>query len=189
MTDAANASDSFDDVAARLAQRISRYEIRAAVPADAEAVADYHDRCFRDTYSAQMLAGEFGAPDISGIRQQLHDWFLCDSEVETLVAVADGAPIGHVAVSGHQLLHLFVDPRHQHGGLGRQLLALGEAMIAANGNVDYELHARVENVAAIAFYERAGWVVTGRTLHTVEYGISYDELVLTKHSPSSDPST
>ena len=43
--------------------------------------------------------------------------------------------------------------------------------------------ARVENLRAIAFYERAGWAVTDRTLRTVEHGISYDERVLTKHRP------
>jgi ribosomal protein S18 acetylase RimI-like enzyme len=43
------------------------------------------------------------------------------------------------------------------------------------------LHARVDNTAAIAFYEKAGWTVTDRVLHTVEHGISYDEQVLIKH--------
>ena len=163
------------------------FEIREAIPADAEAVADYHDRCFRNTYSSQLLAGEFEAPDLAGTGQQLHDWFLPDSGLETLVAVLDGAPIGHVTVSGHQLVHLFVEPSHQHVGLGRHLLALGEAMIAAGGHMDFELHARVENVAAIAFYERAGWAVTDRLVHTVEHGISYDERVLTKRSQRCAP--
>lgn len=54
-------------------------------------------------------------------------------------------------------------------------------MIAASGHRDFELHARVENVDAIAFYEKAGWTVTDRLIHTVEYGISYDERVLIRH--------
>ena len=166
---------------------MNQYAIREAIPADADAVADYHDRCFRDTYSSQLLAGEFDAPDLAGTRQQLHDWFIPESGVETRVAVIDGAQIGHVSVSGDQLVHLFVEPSHQHVGLGRHLLALGEAMIAAGGHMDFELHARVENVAAIAFYERAGWAVTDRLIHTVEHGISYDERVLTKRSPSCVP--
>ena len=168
---------------------MSAFEIREAIPADADAVADYHDRCFRTTYSSQLLAGEFEAPDLAGSRQQLHDWFLPESGLETRVAVLDGAPIGHhVAVSGHQLVHLFVEPSHQHVGLGRHLLALGEAMIAAGGHMDFELHARVENVAAIAFYERSGWVVTDRLIHTVEHGISYDERVLVKRALRCAPS-
>ena len=130
-----------------------------------------------------MLAGEFGAPDLAGMRQQLHDWFLPGSGLETRVAVLDGVPIGHVTVSRHQLVHLFVDPGHQHTGLGRRLLALGEAMIATRGHTDFELHARVENATAIAFYERAGWMVTDRVIHTVEHGISYHERVLVKAAP------
>jgi len=160
-------------------------EIRAALPDDADAVAEYHDRCFTNTYSSQLLAGDFEAPDPEGTRQQLHDWFRPESEFETRVAVVDGVPIGHFTVSGHQLVHLFVEPGHHGIGLGRRLLAQGEAMIAAGGHTDFELHARVENLAAIAFYEAAGWTVSDRLIHTVEHGISYDEHVLIKHRPSA----
>ena len=160
---------------------MAAFEVRAAVPADADAVEDYHHRCFTTTYAAHLAAGEVGAPDRAGTRQQLHDWFLSGSGVETRVVVSQGVPIGHVSVSGHRLLHLFVDPVHHGTGLGRDLLALGEAMIAAGGHADLELHARVENLAAIAFYEHSGWERTGRTIRTVEHGISYDEQVLVKH--------
>ena len=155
-------------------------ELRVATPHDADATADYHDRCFRKSYAAQLLAGEFAARALEDTRQQLRHWFQPESEFETRVAVVNGAPIGHVTVRGHQLVHLFVEPHHQGIGLGRHLLEQGEAMIAANGHTDFELHARVENLAAIAFYERAGWTVTDRVIHTVEHHISYDEHVLVK---------
>ncbi|MGI9019026.1 MAG: hypothetical protein ACR2HR_18320 [Euzebya sp.] len=48
-------------------------------------------------------------PDRAGTRQQLRDWFRGESELETQVAVVDGVPIGHVTVSGHHLVHLFVE--------------------------------------------------------------------------------
>jgi len=159
-------------------------EIRAANPDDAEAVEDYHDHCFRNTYSSQLLAGEFEAPDRAGTRQQLHEWFQPGSVFETRVAVVAGRPVGHFTVSGHQLVHLFVEPDHQGVGLGRDLLEQGEAMIAASGHTDFELHARVENLGAIAFYKTAGWTVTDRLIRTVEHGISYDEHVLIKRRPS-----
>jgi ribosomal protein S18 acetylase RimI-like enzyme len=159
------------------------FETRPATPADADAVADYHHRCFLKTYASQLLAGEFGAPDPAGTREQLRDWFLPGSEFETNVAVVDGAPIGHVTVYGHHLVHLFVEPDHQGMGLGTHLLTLGETMMSAHGHTDFELHARVENHAAIVFYEHAGWSVTDRVIHTVEHGISYDERVLVKHRP------
>ena len=157
------------------------FDIRGATPADADAVARYHHRCFTTTYSSQLRAGELEAPDPAGTRQQLHEWFLPGSGFDTLVAVVDGVPIAHVTVTGHQLAHLFVEPDHQGIGLGRHLLVQGEAMIAASGYTTLELHARVDNHAAIAFYENAGWTVTDRLIHTVEHGISYDERVLVKH--------
>ena len=158
-------------------------EIRVATPDDAFAVERYHDRCFRNTYSSLLLAGEFEAPDREGTKQQLRDWFQPDSEFETRLAVVDGVPIGHFTVRGHQLVHLFVDPDHQGMGLGSCLLAQGEAMITANGHSDLELHARVQNFAAIAFYKARGWTVTDRLIHTVEHGISYHEHVIVKHRP------
>ena len=150
--------------------------LRPATPADADAVEDYHHRCFLLTY-----AGDFPPPDRAGTREELAGWFRPGSDCETRVAVADGRPIGHVTISGHRLVHLFVDPVHHGTGLGRRLVALGEAMIAARGHADLELHARVENRRAIAFYEHAGWSVTDRIIRTVEHGISYDERVLAKH--------
>ena len=163
---------------------MNAFEIRAATPADAHAVADYHHRCFMETYASQVLAGELQVPDSAATRQQLHDRFLPESGFETRVAVVDGVPIGHVTVSGHHLVHLFVEPNHQNMGLGTHLLAQGEAMIAAGGHADFELHARVDNLGAIAFYEKAGWTVTDRVIHTVEHGISYEERVLVTHRAS-----
>jgi len=154
--------------------------LRAATPADADAVADHHHRCFATAYATQMLAGELEAADPADTRQQLRDRFQPGSEFETLVAVVDGAPVGHVTVSGRHLVHLFVDPDHQRTGLGRHLLGRGEALIVAGGHTDLELHTRVDNLAAIAFYERAGWTVSGRVIHTLEHGITYDEQVLVK---------
>jgi len=154
--------------------------VRVAAPDDADAVAAYHARCFATTYSARLSAGEFTAPDPDGTRQQLRRWFLPGSGFDTWVAIDDDMPVGHVTVSGNQLVHLFVEPDHQGHGLGRDLLAQGEEMIAAAGHSDFELHARVENVAAIRFYQRAGWTVSDRVIHTVEHGVCYDEHVLVK---------
>ena len=163
---------------------VCEIEMRAATPEDAGDVADYHDACFRKTYALQLLAAEFEVPDLEGTRQQLLEWFQPGSAFETRVAVIDGRPIGHFTVMGNQLVHLFVEPDHQGMGLGRQLLAQAEAMIVRNGHTEFELHTRVENLAAIAFYQVAGWAMTDRLIHTVEHGISYHEHVLVKHGPT-----
>jgi len=151
-----------------------------AVPSDADVVADYHDRCFRSTYAAEILAGDIADPDAESTRLQLKEWFGPDSPFETHVAVVDDVPVGHFTVLDHCLVHLFVEPEHQGIGLGKRMLALGEAELAAAGHASFELHARVENTKAIAFYLAAGWEMTDGLLHTDEHGISYDEHVLVK---------
>jgi GNAT superfamily N-acetyltransferase len=163
-------------------------EIRAATPDDADAVASYHDRCFTNTYSSQLLAGELETPDLEGTREPLHDWFLPESEFETRVAVVGGAPIGHFTVSGHQLVHLFAEPDHQGMGLGRHLLAQGEAMIAAGGHTDFELHARVDNLAAVAIQtggrarvpigNQPGDRIVKRCMQRVRWGVAVLALAL-----------
>lgn len=161
--------------------------LRRAHPEDAEAVEDYHHRCFVATYRRQIDAGEFGPPDRDGTREQLRRWFQPDSTFQTWVAVHDGSPVGHVTVFERHLVHLFVDPDHQGRGLGRRLLAHGEEQLKTAGHTTLELKARVENVDAIAFYEHAGWAATDRLVHTVEHGIAYDERILVKDaSPASD---
>ncbi|CAN5789719.1 hypothetical protein BH10ACT1_BH10ACT1_16740 [soil metagenome] len=155
-------------------------ELRTATPADAEVVAAYHERCFRTTYAALLLAGVLEVPDLVGTTEQLRGWFQAGSGFDTQLAVVEGVPVGHVTVQGHQLCHLFVEPERQGTGLGRYLLELGEATIAADGHLEFELHARIENTAAIAFYEHAGWTSTDRLVHTAEHGIRYDERVLVK---------
>lgn len=163
-------------------------EFRSARPADAKVVADYHQRCFEKTYNKQLLAGELQAPSLEGTRQQLHGWFQPGSGFKTQVAVIDGTPIGHFTTKDHQLVHLFLEPAHHGTGLGRKMLDLGEQEIARDGHFELELHARTDNVAAIAFYKNAGWTVTDRLIHTDEHGISYDEHILVKHRPRSGSS-
>ena len=114
------------------------------------------------------------------MRRQFGEWFRPGADVDTHVVVIDDVPIAHFTIGGHRLVHLFVEPEHQGQGLGRRLLAMAESMMADAGHTDLELHARVDNVGAVAFYQRAGWAVTDQVIRTVEHGISYDERVLTK---------
>lgn len=163
-------------------------EIRAATPDDADAVSKYHDRCFTKSYSAQLQTGVLKAPAVEDTRQQLYAWFQPQPGLETnpktalktMVAVKDGAPIGHFTVQCHRLIHLFVDPDFHGTGLGRHLLEQAEAMIAAAGYTEFELHTRVDNLAGIAFYKKAGWRLTGQQIHTLEHDIAYDEHIMTK---------
>ena len=159
---------------------MSAVKIRAAQPADAPDIAAYHRRCFESTYAGHIARGELQIPDIDLVRAQFERWFVPGSEFVTRVADVDGRPVAHVTVSANLLVHLFVDPSRQGTGLGRRLLALGESILAEAGHSAFELHARVENVAAIGFYQSAGWAMTGHRLQTEEHGITYEEHVLVK---------
>ena len=165
--------------------------LRPATLSDADAIDDYHHRCFLATYDRQIDAGEFGPPDRDGTREQLRSWFQPGSAFRTWVVGQDAVPIGHVTVLDHYLVHLFVDPAHHGRGLGSLLLAHGERELATSGHRSVELHARAENVRAISFYEHLGWTVTDRTIHTVEHGIAYDERILVKRlsTISRDPTS
>lgn len=155
-------------------------EVRLATPSDAEAIEDNHHSCFLDTYWAQLADGTITAPDRTGTLHQIADWLRPDSRLVTRVAVVGDTPIGHVTVCGALLAHLFVVPDHQGASLGSRLLSEGESMMAADGHRDVELHVRVDNPQAIAFYEHHGWWMTDRRIHTVEHGISYEEHVLVR---------
>lgn len=156
-------------------------EIRRARPDDAEAVEAYHNSCFLKTYAQQVQAGEFRAPDRDGTRQQLLGWFQPESEFRTWVTTVADQPVGHFTIYKHHLVHLFVEPARQGTGLGRTLLARAEAEIAAGGYTSLELHTRVENVRAIAFYKATGWTMTDQVITTIEHGINYDEHIMVKH--------
>lgn len=159
---------------------MSSVRFREATPDDADAVAAYHHRCVTNTFATLIESGELVPPNVASTRQQLRDWFEVDAAIDTTIAVVDGTPVAHVTVAEHQVVHLFVDPAHQGGGLGRTLLERAEASIAVAGHTRFELHVRVENTRAIAFYARAGWTMTDERITTVEHGITYDEHVMEK---------
>ncbi len=162
---------------------------RAAVPSDAAAVAAYHQRCVAETFASLIASGDLVPPNLDSTRAQLESWFEPTSSLSTTVAIdpVEGEePVAHVTIEGHQVVHLFVDPAHQRTGLGRALLAMAESSIVTAGPAPgdaFELHVRVENHRAIAFYERAGWTLTAARIRTTEHGITYDEHVMVKPFP------
>ncbi|MEO1056704.1 MAG: GNAT family N-acetyltransferase [Actinomycetota bacterium] len=160
--------------------RLGHIATRSATSGDVDAVEDYHARCFEHTFAAQLAAGEFLPPDRGGMQAQLRRWFEAASDVDTRIVERNGIPIAHITVGANRLVHLFVDPVHHRAGIGGQLLATAEKMMAHRGHQEFELHVRVENAPAIAFYLQAGWAMTDRVIRTAEHGIVYHEHVLVK---------
>ena len=85
------------------------------------------------------------------------EWFL--------VAESEGRLVGVVMAGyeGHRgwINYLAVEPGRQRTGVGRQLMAEAERLLRAAGCPKINLQVRPENKAAIAFYERLGFVVEG----------------------------
>lgn len=154
--------------------------IRPGEPGDVEAIAAYHHRCSIVAFADIVTSGTFDDLDPRRRVPTFSEWLGPDSDMTVRVASLDGVAIGHVAVEGNEIVHLFIDPDHAGRGLGRRLLALGESLIAEAGHDTFELHTIVGNLPAIGLYESAGWVVTDRLVHNEHEGLVYDEHVLVK---------
>lgn len=154
--------------------------LRYAELRDAERIAAYHHECWLQAF-APLVSPEV----MEMIEPRVARWesWLADDSGFTVVVVTDQAdePIGHTAVKGNELVHLFVDPTHHGNGLGGALLAIAERLIRQAGHDQAELHTIVGNAPAIGLYESHGWVVTNETVdEQLENGSSYTEHVLRK---------
>jgi ribosomal protein S18 acetylase RimI-like enzyme len=162
-------------------QHAPAVQFRKGVPADAHGIAEYYHRCWLTASASSLEPGAAEWFEASMWLDLFHGRLAPDSSMRTVVATSGGVVVGHVQVEGNLLVHLFVDPEHQGAGIGSRLLAIGEALIAEAGHTDAELHTRVDNDQAIAWYRSVGWQHSGRLIHSAHDGIGYDEHVLIKH--------
>lgn len=114
--------------------------LRAAVEADAEAVAQVH---LRSRAAAPMPPGVHGAAP-------------CD---EVWVAEVDGAVVAYVRMTGAWVTDLYVDPSHAGQGIGGMLLDL----VKSRCRDGFGLWVFESNTPARAFYARHGLVEVERT--------------------------
>ncbi|CAN5126242.1 GNAT family N-acetyltransferase [soil metagenome] len=160
--------------------------MRAAGPSDAVTITEYHHRCWREGFAPLLKPGVVAAIDPWGKLDRWRQWLAPGSGLTTWVADLGDQPVGHTTVSGHELVHLFVDPDHWSRGLGRALLEVGENLIRTAGHRQAELHTIVGNEPALALYRSTGWVVTDRLVHNDLNGVVYDEHVLIKDLAASE---
>jgi GNAT superfamily N-acetyltransferase len=154
--------------------------IRSACVEDADAIAAYHHRCWVIGFSSLLEPGVVDRMDPLGKLERWRRWLAPGSGFVTKVADLSGTPVGHATVSGHELVHLFVDPDHWGRGLGRRLLEVGEDLLRSTGHRDIELDTMVGNERALNLYRSAGWTLTERLVHNDQDGVVYDEHVLVK---------
>lgn len=126
--------------------------LRKAEPEDATGIAD-------------VLSASFGllAPIVPVRHSPDEDRLFVTTKLlprcDVIVAEDEGTIIGYLALSGQDILHLYVRPGHLRRGVGRRLLdeARGADVPAL------ELWCFQENRAARAFYEASGFVAVGFT--------------------------
>jgi GNAT superfamily N-acetyltransferase len=160
--------------------------VRAAVPADAPAMAGLHVRAWRATYTGMLpdsfLAGLKVEDREARWRGSLTEPDRAPAERIILVAEAAGALLGFAA-AGHargddefglgELYAINVDPPAWGRGAGRALLAAATAWLDARFAVSI-LWVVDRNQRARSLYERAGWSGDGATKVEIYDGTSVD---------------
>ena len=125
--------------------------VRPAGAADLDAIARLEETSFKDAWPAEMLAYELSHP-------------------RALLLVAsrgEGDPPAGYAAFRHaageaELLRLAVLPAERHRGIAQALVAAGLARLEREGVQVCFLEVRVDNLPAVALYERLGFARIGR---------------------------
>ncbi len=163
-------------------------QIRAATPADASSLAALAIEVWMATYVragvnarfADYASAEFSPAAFSALLADPRTHILAAAATEGLVGlvrVAEGSPADVPGCSDAEISRLYVQPRHQGGGVGRQLLAAALDRCRAVGARRPWLAVNSENTAALAFYRAAGFESAGTTTFTID-GQGYPNEVL-----------
>ncbi|HDS1061911.1 acetyltransferase [Pseudomonas putida] len=125
--------------------------IRQGIAADYPQLLDIWLRAVRATHHFLQLS------DIDALLPQLRDVYF--PAVELWVAVdPDDQPLGFIGFNENHVEMLFVDPAHHRQGIGRALLDFGRQSRSA-----MSVDVNEQNPQATAFYQRYGFVQTGRS--------------------------
>ena len=126
--------------------------VRAATPADIDAVVRLEEVCLGDDAWSRGLVEQ-------GLAAAL-------PTVSYLVAEVGGAVVGHAVASAAgddaELQRIAVDPEHRRAGLASALLVAVERLVREQGATRLLLEVREDNTAAAAFYESRGFAEVGR---------------------------
>ena len=81
------------------------------------------------------------------------------------VAVSDGKIVGVIITNQEWVSDLWVFREHRRQGIGSELLAHGEAEIAARGHQTFRLRVVRSNAVAVQFYLSQGWRIAREFAH------------------------
>ena len=162
--------------------------IRSSVPLEAPAVtvvdlssqphwitllASWQHRQWREAQGVQELSQDVERRDIQSRQTSLQEHLLKQPVPKTLVAEAQGSPVGcisliHYSIAGdsssrqHWISNFYVHPDWRNKGIGSRLLDRIEAYSREMGLADIYLYTHDKQ----AFYRRRGWQLRGKA--TVE---------------------
>jgi ribosomal protein S18 acetylase RimI-like enzyme len=162
----------------RSAARVWR--VRAAVPADASALAAFAEAMFRDTFAAGNTPADMDEYCASAFGQALQRAEIAEPALSTLLAEDAGRLVGYVQFGpgeapacvspppAWELRRLYVAPESKGSGLASELTARAVSGARAGGAASLWLGVWERNPRAIRFYEKAGFKVVGE--HTFQLG-------------------
>jgi GNAT superfamily N-acetyltransferase len=154
--------------------------IRLARPDDALCIAVLGAQVFLDTYATDGIRPSLAREVLANFSVEATSQVLADASTAVLLAEHDGHLIGFAQTSERrphelfadasaaELRRLYVQERFTGQGIGKQLLAQAERLLAARGAGTMWLTAWVGNARALAFYPRQGYEELGRTVHEFE---------------------
>lgn len=150
--------------------------LRRATPADASALAEFAERTFRETYSADNRPENMDAYVTAHFSESIQRAELTGRELETLVAMADGAMAGYAqirrpgavppCVPGERRMEIarfYVDGSWHGRGLARAMMDACLTTWARDADTAW-LGVFARNHRAVRFYEKCGFRIVGRAV-------------------------
>jgi GNAT superfamily N-acetyltransferase len=153
--------------------------VRAAVPADAEAIAHVHIRSWQVAYRGLMPDAVLDNLDVRLRAQRHRDILSAPADGRAAFVAEEDARIVGFSMAGEQrdegdsgeVYAIYVDPDHWGTGAGRLLMDAAVAHLTAAGPRPVVLWALDGNARADRFYRRYGFVADGATgSHPVDGG-------------------
>ena len=157
-----------------MADAAPEINLRPALLQDASSLAALSMEVWLGTYLRQGINGFFADyvfAELTPVRMAQHlarpsETFIVSQNqqgIDGFIRLTQGPLPPSGQGSALEIATLYVQPRHHGRGIGKALLQAGLKKAQDLGAAHPWLTTNVENTAAIAFYQRQGFVITGRT--------------------------
>jgi diamine N-acetyltransferase len=166
-------------------------QIRSGSKRDAITIAALATQVFLDTYATNGVRPDLAREAFHTCSEQAFSARLAESTRKFIVAERGHALVGFAevlwsnvnspasAISGAELVRLYVQPRAQRASIGCILIQEVERLVALDALHSLWLTVWERNANALAFYRRMGYAEVGATTYSFE-GKTYGNLVYAK---------